>query len=104
MVLENVTALSLTNGEGLTLDFQEGVLPLLSACGEKLQNLILANFTEVDIAGELGQVMEIRTPVVYLRRSHISPSAGSVNTPGRARPRRVSRTRSRITYSKVKCE
>lgn len=51
MVLENLTALSLTNGEGLTLDFQEGVLPLLSACGERLQNLILANFTEIDIAG-----------------------------------------------------
>lgn len=50
MVLENLTALSLTNGEGLTLDFQEGVLPLLSACGERMQNLILVKFTDVDIA------------------------------------------------------
>lgn len=52
MVLENLTALALTNGEGLTLDFQEGVLPLLSACGDRLQNLILANFTDVDVASE----------------------------------------------------
>ncbi|XP_023711442.1 uncharacterized protein LOC111866586 isoform X3 [Cryptotermes secundus] len=51
MVMEHLTSLSLTNCEGLTLDFQEGVLPLLAVCGERLQSLILANFTYVDIAG-----------------------------------------------------
>lgn len=51
MMMEHLTSLSLTNSEGLTLDFHEGVLPLLAVCGEKLQNLILANFTFVDIAG-----------------------------------------------------
>jgi hypothetical protein len=53
MVMEHLTSLSLTNSEGLTLDFHEGVLPLLAACGERLQNLILANFTSVDIAGKM---------------------------------------------------
>jgi hypothetical protein len=53
MVMEHLTSLSLTNCEGLTLDFHEGVLPLLAVCGERLQNLILANFTFVDIAGKL---------------------------------------------------
>lgn len=53
MVMEHLTSISLTNCEGLTLDFQEGVLPLLSVCGQRLQNLILANFTYVDITGKL---------------------------------------------------
>jgi hypothetical protein len=51
--MEHLTSLSLTNSEGLTLDFHEGVLPLLAVCGERIQNLILANFTSVDITGEL---------------------------------------------------
>uniref|UniRef100_A0A1B6D6M4 F-box domain-containing protein n=1 Tax=Clastoptera arizonana TaxID=38151 RepID=A0A1B6D6M4_9HEMI len=49
MVLEQLNKLSLTNSEGLTFDFHEGVLPLLSACGVRLQSLILANFPVVDI-------------------------------------------------------
>ncbi|XP_066995283.1 uncharacterized protein [Anabrus simplex] len=51
MLFNKLTSLSLTNSEGLTLDFYDGVLPLLSVCGEHLQNLILANFTTVDIMG-----------------------------------------------------
>lgn len=53
MVMEHLTSISLTNSEGLTLDFHEGVLPLLAVCGHRLQNLILTNFTSVDITGEL---------------------------------------------------
>lgn len=53
MLFERLTSVSLTNSEGLTLDFHEGVLPLLAVCGQRLQNLILANFTSVDISGKL---------------------------------------------------
>lgn len=53
MVMQNLTSISLTNSEGLSLDFHEGVLPLLTVCGHKLQNLILVNFTSVDVTGKL---------------------------------------------------
>lgn len=51
MVMQHLTSISLTNSEGLSLDFHEGVLPLLTVCGHQLQNLILVNFTSVDITG-----------------------------------------------------
>ncbi|KAK7793601.1 hypothetical protein R5R35_011115 [Gryllus longicercus] len=51
MLFERLSSLSLTNSEGLTLDFHDGVLPVLATCGPRLLNLILANFTSVDIAG-----------------------------------------------------
>lgn len=53
MVMQHLTSISLTNSEGLSLDFHEGVLPLLTVCGHQLQNLILVNFTSVDITGKL---------------------------------------------------
>jgi hypothetical protein len=53
MVMQHLTSISLTNSDGLSLDFHEGVLPLLTVCGHKLQNLILVNFTSVDITGKL---------------------------------------------------
>ncbi|XP_046984838.1 EIN3-binding F-box protein 1-like isoform X1 [Schistocerca americana] len=49
MLFENLCALSLTNCDGLTLDFEAGVLPLLCVIGGNLQNLILSNFTFIDI-------------------------------------------------------
>lgn len=52
MLLDNLSALSLTNCEGCTFTFQEGVLPVLSVCGARLHSLILSNFPGVDIAGE----------------------------------------------------
>ena len=53
MTMQHLTSISLTNSEGLSLDFHEGVLPLLTVCGHQLQNLILVNFTSVDITGKL---------------------------------------------------
>ncbi|XP_064110913.1 uncharacterized protein LOC135218494 isoform X3 [Macrobrachium nipponense] len=50
MVLENLAHLRITNGEGLTLNFHEGVLPVLTVKGHQLQSLLLANFTSIDIA------------------------------------------------------
>ncbi|KAK3909480.1 F-box/LRR-repeat protein 2 [Frankliniella fusca] len=78
MVLESLTALSLSNGEGMTLDFQEGVLPLLSACGERLQNLILTNFTEVDLAG-IGRTCPRLLNLALSAVGHYEPLS-SVNT------------------------
>ncbi|XP_075219128.1 uncharacterized protein LOC142323417 isoform X3 [Lycorma delicatula] len=49
MVLDNLTSLSLTNFDNLTIDFETGVLPVLSACGEHIKNLILTNFTYVSV-------------------------------------------------------
>ncbi|XP_022187260.2 uncharacterized protein LOC111046079 [Nilaparvata lugens] len=49
MVLDKLTTLSLTNCDGLTLDFDVGVLPLLTVCGHQLHSLILTNFTNINI-------------------------------------------------------
>lgn len=51
MTFEHLSALSLTNSEGCTFTFQEGVMPVLSVCGPRLHSLILSNFPGVDIAG-----------------------------------------------------
>ncbi|XP_046684000.1 uncharacterized protein LOC124369893 [Homalodisca vitripennis] len=51
MLLEHLTALSLTNGEGCTFTFHEGVMPVLSVCGPRLHSLILSNFPGIDISG-----------------------------------------------------
>ncbi|KAK3873252.1 hypothetical protein Pcinc_021725 [Petrolisthes cinctipes] len=50
MRLEHLAHLRLTNCDGLTLNFQEGVLPLLTVKGSQLISLLLANFTSVDLA------------------------------------------------------
>ncbi|XP_071544657.1 uncharacterized protein [Panulirus ornatus] len=50
MQLEYLTHLRLTNCEALTLNFQEGVLPVLTVKGHQLISLLLANFTSVDVA------------------------------------------------------
>lgn len=52
MRLEHLAHLRLTNCDGLTLNFQEGVLPLLTVKGSQLISLLLANFTTVDLAGK----------------------------------------------------
>ncbi|XP_076066833.1 uncharacterized protein LOC143040068 isoform X2 [Oratosquilla oratoria] len=54
MTLEHLTNLQLTNCDGMTLDFLEGVLPVLTVKGEQLVSLILANFSFVDI-GAIGE-------------------------------------------------
>ncbi|XP_063602024.1 uncharacterized protein LOC134778128 isoform X3 [Penaeus indicus] len=50
MRMENLTHLRITNSEGLTLDFHEGVLPVLTVKGHQLHSLLLVNFTTVDVA------------------------------------------------------
>lgn len=49
MQFEKLQSLSLTNCDGLTLDFELGVLPLLCVVGHSLRNIILSNFTYVDV-------------------------------------------------------
>ncbi|XP_063877914.1 uncharacterized protein LOC135109934 isoform X1 [Scylla paramamosain] len=49
MRLEHLAHLRLTNCEGLTLSFHEGVLPVLTLRGHGLISLLLANFTVVDL-------------------------------------------------------
>ncbi|XP_054281472.1 uncharacterized protein LOC128999131 isoform X2 [Macrosteles quadrilineatus] len=72
MVLENLSALSLSNSEGCTFTFQEGVLPVLSVCGNKLHSLILSNFPGIDIAGigrscpNLQNLAFSNVPVFYM--------------------------------------
>nr|CAD7410430.1 unnamed protein product [Timema cristinae] len=78
MAMENLTSISITNSEGLTIDFYDGILPLLCACGHHLQNLILANFTAVDITG-LGKAcpelknLALSNVAQYESVSHPSP-------------------------------
>ncbi|KAK7065879.1 hypothetical protein SK128_011448, partial [Halocaridina rubra] len=50
MVLDHLTHLRITNNEALTLNFQEGILPILTVKGHQLLSLLLANFPSVDIA------------------------------------------------------
>ncbi|XP_069165548.1 F-box/LRR-repeat protein 20-like isoform X3 [Procambarus clarkii] len=50
MTMEYLTHLRITNSEGLTLNFQEGILPVLTVKGHQLISLLLANFTNVDVA------------------------------------------------------
>nr|CAD7604067.1 unnamed protein product [Timema genevievae] len=64
MAMENLTSISITNSEGLTIDFYDGILPLLCACGHHLQNLILANFTAVDITESYAHVQNIAAHVI----------------------------------------
>lgn len=55
MVLHHLTSLSLTNNRSScvdsrpSMDFEEGVLPLITVIGHQLKNLILSKFTSVDI-------------------------------------------------------
>ena len=59
MRLEHLAHLRLTNCDGLTLNFHEGVLPVLTLRGHGLVSLLLANFTVVDLVGELSQLCSI---------------------------------------------
>ncbi|XP_071439058.1 uncharacterized protein [Hetaerina americana] len=56
MMLRHLTSLSLTTcpDEGDTMDFAQGVLPLLTAVGEQLTSLILSKFAYVDV-GAIGK-------------------------------------------------
>jgi len=49
MQFESLKSLTLFNCEGKTIDFDDGVLPLLVVVGSKLENLILSKFEQVDI-------------------------------------------------------
>ncbi|KAG0714017.1 hypothetical protein GWK47_001705 [Chionoecetes opilio] len=49
MRLEHLAHLRLTNCDGLSLNFHEGVLPVLTLRGHGLISLLLANFTVVDL-------------------------------------------------------
>ncbi|XP_069694166.1 uncharacterized protein [Periplaneta americana] len=72
MVLDHLNSISLTNSEGLTLDFHEGVLPLLAVCGQRLQNLILANFTSVDVSG-IGQACPVLRNLAFSSIAQYEP-------------------------------
>ncbi|XP_053627101.1 F-box/LRR-repeat protein 20-like isoform X2 [Cherax quadricarinatus] len=50
MMMEHLTHLRITNCEAFTLNFQEGILPVLTVKGHQLLSLLLTNFTNVDIA------------------------------------------------------
>ncbi|KAG8282112.1 hypothetical protein J6590_043657 [Homalodisca vitripennis] len=61
MLLEHLTALSLTNGEGCTFTFHEGVMPVLSVCGPRLHSLILSNFPGIDISDDTTLITKQRS-------------------------------------------
>ncbi|CAL4074807.1 unnamed protein product [Meganyctiphanes norvegica] len=50
MAFENLTHLRLTNSDNLTMDFHEGVLPILTIKGHQLLTLLLVKFTSIDVA------------------------------------------------------
>jgi hypothetical protein len=52
MQFENLKSLTLFNSEGKTIDYDEGVLPVLQVVGPNLENLILSKFLEVDLVSK----------------------------------------------------
>jgi hypothetical protein len=54
MRFEKLRTLTIVNSDGLTLDYDEGVLPLLQICGPILENLILNKFKSVDLISKHG--------------------------------------------------
>lgn len=54
MQFEHLKTLTIFNSEGKTIDYGEGILPLLQIIGGTLENLILSKFAVVDIVSKLG--------------------------------------------------
>lgn len=52
MQFERLKSLTIVNSEGMTIDFDEGVLPILQVIGMNLENLILNKFESVDIVSK----------------------------------------------------
>ena len=52
MQFEHLKTLTIVNNDGMTLDFDEGILPLLQICGPQLDNLILNKFPTVNLIRE----------------------------------------------------
>lgn len=49
MQFERLKTLTVVNSEGMTIDYGEGVLPILQVIGGNLENLILSKFESVDL-------------------------------------------------------
>lgn len=49
MQFERLKTLTVVNSEGMTIDYGEGVLPILQVIGGNLENLILSKFASVDL-------------------------------------------------------
>ncbi|CAL8084494.1 unnamed protein product [Orchesella dallaii] len=54
MQFERLKSLEIVNSEGQTVDYEEGVLPILQVIGASLENVILSKFASVDLLS-LGQ-------------------------------------------------
>ncbi|KAL7645807.1 UNVERIFIED_CONTAM: hypothetical protein RMT77_002704 [Armadillidium vulgare] len=50
MTLESLSQLRFTNNDNQSIDFYEGILPILTVCGHRLETLLLVKFTMIDIA------------------------------------------------------
>ncbi|RXG52998.1 hypothetical protein Avbf_16059 [Armadillidium vulgare] len=59
MTLENLCHLRFTNNDNQSIDFYEGILPILTVCGHRLETLLLVKFTMIDIAGMDGRLQRI---------------------------------------------
>lgn len=53
MQFEHLKTLTIFNSEGKTIDYGDGILPLLQVVGPTLENLILSKFDEVDLSCKL---------------------------------------------------
>ncbi|CAG7825672.1 unnamed protein product [Allacma fusca] len=60
MQFENVRSVTIVNNDGMTLDYDEGVLPFLQVCGPQLENLILNKFTTVNLTSLGGSCPRLR--------------------------------------------
>lgn len=49
MLFERLRSLTIVNSGGVTVDYDEGILPLLQICGPKLENLILTKFKSIEL-------------------------------------------------------
>jgi len=66
MAFEKLRTLTIANSDGLAVDFDEGVLPLLQICGPNLENLILTKFKSIDLSSKA-----LRIPYMTILIPHI---------------------------------
>lgn len=57
MQFEHLKTLSIFNSEGKTIDYEDGVQIVLQIVGPTLENLILSNFSSVDLISMSGLIM-----------------------------------------------
>ena len=56
MQFEKLKSLTIVNSEGMTVDYEEGILPILQVIGPTLENLILNKFESVNLVSKFHEI------------------------------------------------